>query len=389
MHLPRGLSRSLLIAVVVAVTALALAACGNEDTSPTEPSPAATTAPTKLVVGVLPFLDYQPWYVASALGLDKEQGFELEFKTFPLEPNEIRALARGDVQIAQGAIGSLIPQIPQRDDLRIFLSEAQFKGFAFVGRKGEIKTFDEFVAEGMSDQDAQKATVEQFAGKDIVTIKSSFGATIDATLEQAGVKASDVKIINFPDSPAAVVTYLRGTGDIFMGGLPETVKLLKQSGDKYVTVIGAQDMGPAGLWYSNAYVTQAFVDENRDQLVKLAAVWYRTMRYLEEQPDTTYATMVEKLNAQGASGMTVDDAKELIPDFTYFPTVEGAKELTYDPNSTGYWKTLTDYLIVQNEKSKTIPKGSVKADTIIIQEQIFNEMQANQALVDWINSPLK
>ncbi len=389
MRLAKGLLRSLALLGVVAVIVLGLVACGDEGTTSTTTSPTASTAPTKLVVGVLPFLDYQPWYVASALGLDKEQGFELEFKTFPLEPNEILALARGDVDIAQGAIGSLIPQIPQREDLRVFLSEAQFKGFAFVGRKGDIKTFDEFVAGGMSDADAQKATVEQFKGKEIVTIKSSFGATIDATLEQAGLKPSDVKIINFQDSPSAAVAYIRGTGDVFMGGLPETVKLLKHSDDKYVTVIGAQDMGPAGLWYSNAYVPQAFVDANRDQLVKLSAVWYRTMRYLAEQPDTTYPIMVDKLNAQGASGLTVADVEELIPDFTFFPTVDEAQTLTYDPASTGYWKTMTDFLIAQNEKSGTIPEGSVDANTFIIQEQIFNELKANTALMDWINAPLQ
>lgn len=377
-----------LMILVAAVFAVGTAGCGSSDTASNTASP-TSTEPTSLTVGVLPFLDYQPWYVASALGLDKEQGIELQFKTFPLEPNEILAVARGDIQIGQGAIGSLIPAIPQRDDLRIFLSEAQFKGFAFVGRSGEIKTFDDFVNEGMSADDAQMATIQQFKGKEIVTIKSSFGATINATLEEADLKPNDVTILNFQDSPSAAVTYIRGTGDIFMGGLPETVKLLKQSGDKYLTVIGAEDMGPAGLWYSNAYVTQGYLDENREQLVKLSAVWYRAMRYIREQPDETYPIMVEKLNAQGGSGLTVADVKELIPEFTFFPTSDEAAALTYDSASTAYWKVLTDYLIPQNEKSGTIPVGSVDADVIIVQEQLFGELQANTALMDWINSPLK
>ena len=377
-----------LVLLAAAVLAVGAAGCGSSDTSSSTASP-TSSEPTKLTLGVLPFLDYQPWYVASDLGLDKEQGLELQFKTFPLEPNEVLAVARGDIQIGQGAIGSLIPALPQRPDLRIFLSEAQFKGFAFVGRSGEIKTFDDFVNEGMSAADAQAATIQQFKGKEIVTIKSSFGATIDATLAEAGLKPSDVKILNFQDSPSAAVTYIRGTGDIFMGGLPETVKLLKQSGDKYVTVIGAQDMGPAGLWYSNAYVTQDYLDANHDQLVKLAAVWYRAMRYLQEQPDETYPIMVKELNAQGGSGLTVADVKELIPQFTYFPTLDEAGSLTYEPSSTGYWKTTADYLIASNEKSGTIEAGSVNADTIIVQEQLFRDLQADTALMDWINSPLQ
>lgn len=379
----------LCVSIAMLVLVAGLAACGSSTPSSNSSSGSAAAAPTKLVVGVLPFLDYQPWYVASALGLDKQQGFELQFKTFPLEPNEILAVARGDVQIAQGAIGSLIPQIPQRSDLRIFLSEAQFKGFCFVGRAGKIKTFQDFVSQGLDAAAAQKATIEQFKGKKIVTIQSSFGATINSTLELAGLKPSDVKILNFNDSPSAAVTYIRGTGDIFMGGLPETEKLLQHSGDKYVTVIGAQDMGPAGLWYSNAYVTQAFLDGNHAQLVKLSAVWYRAMRYLKEQPDKAYAIMVDKLNAQGGSGVTLADVQALIPQFTYFPTLDEAAALTYDPTSSGYWKTTADYLVAQNEKSKAIPAGSVNVDTIIVQEQFFKELQANQALLDWINSPLQ
>src|SRR5215204_309101 len=74
---------------------------------------------TPLTVGVLPFLDYTGWVATSELGIDKEQSIELTIQSFPLEPNEVQAFERGAVDIASGALGSLIPLIPKAKTLRL------------------------------------------------------------------------------------------------------------------------------------------------------------------------------------------------------------------------------------------------------------------------------
>ncbi|MBS1881945.1 MAG: ABC transporter substrate-binding protein [Actinobacteria bacterium] len=362
---------------------------GGESTGSETVSSSEGGETQSVTLGVLPFLDYQPWYVAHELGLDKELGYDLQFKQFPLEPNEVQAMVRGEVQIGQGAIGSVIPLLPERPDLRVFLNLTQFKGFAFVVRKGAYENYEEFAKELGNEKAARTATMKQFEGQDVVTIESSFKATIAAALEEAGLTYSDIKVTNFSESAAAAIAFIRGEGDIFMGGLPETVKLVKEHPEEYEILIGAEHMGPPGLWFSNAFVTESYLKENREQLLALTAIWYRTMRYLKEDKAKTYPILAAELNKASSGELSTAEIENLVPDFTYFPTSEEAKEKIYTPSSPSYWKTGTEYLVASNEKQKTIEPGSVSVEEFVVQEELFNEFLKDKKLVDYVNAPLK
>jgi hypothetical protein len=146
---------------------------------------------------------------------------------------------------------------------------------------------------------AREDTIKQFEGQNIVTLESSYKATIAAALEEAGLTYSDVDVTNFNEG-ARSRRVLRGEGDIFMGGLTET--------------------GPPGLWFSNAFVLQPYLEENRQQLLDLTAIWYRTMKYLKEDKEKSYPIMLKELNAQASTELDTEGLEQLIPEFEYFPT---------------------------------------------------------------------
>jgi hypothetical protein len=131
-----------------------------------------------------------------------------------------------------------------------------------------------------------------------------------------------------------------------------------------------------------------YLDENKDTIMKLAAIHYRAIRYMHEQPDKILPAMVDFLNKASAGNLTVDDAKNLIANFEDFATLERSKDTVYNPNSPNYWKISVDYYIKQNEKTGNLAPGSVKAEDFVIQEQLFNELLQDKKLVDWINKPL-
>src|SRR5215211_6361321 len=269
---------------------------------------------TPLTVGVLPFLDYTGWVATSELGIDKEQSIELTIQSFPLEPNEVQAFERGAVDIASGALGSLIPLIPKAKTLRLVGNLTQFRGFAFIVRKEDGFNTYQSLANGLSPEEARKQAIAQMKGKSIVTIPSSFEATIVATLSQAGLSKEDVNIQSFNESSSASIAFFRGEGDIFLGGLPETVKLLTDENAKdYTTLVRNQQMGPAGLWFSNFAVSQEFLEGERETVLKLLAVWYRTARYIRERPDDAIKPMVNYLAEQTGGGMDLEQAKEQVP----------------------------------------------------------------------------
>lgn len=341
---------------------------------------------TKLKVGVLPYLDYQLFYVAHEKGFDHELGYDLSFTTFPLEPNETRALVRGDIDIGQGAIGSLVSQLPARPDLRVFLSGAQYKGFAFVIRKdSDMKTYDELFKELGKHEAARDAVIAQMVGKSLLTTESSYRATIAGLMAEGGKAYSDLDVQNFAEASQAATAFIRGTGDIYLGAVAQTIRLVEQMGD-YEILIQNQEMGSPGLWYSNSYVTQAYLDAHRAQLVDITAIWHRTVRYVTEHPDDAYPIILKYLNPQTGGSLTVDELKNQIPRTTYFPTADETKNLVYNDQSPMSWKRLVEYQFAQ-AKALGTDLSKVTGDEFIVQDEIFSEFLANEKLQKYVGAP--
>lgn len=340
---------------------------------------------TPIKVGVLPYLDYQLFYIAREKGFDHELGYELSFTTFPLEPNETRALIRGDIDIGQGAIGSLISQLPARPDLRVVMSGAQYKGFAFIVRKDSpLKSFNE-LNETLNDEDAaRKAVVEQMVGKSLLTTESSYRATIAGLMSEGGKAYGDLKVQNYAEAAQAATAFIRGTGDIYLGAVAQTIKLVDQMG--YKVLIQNEQMGAPGLWYSNAYVTEDYLNKNEKLLVDFTAIFQRSVRFTNEHPDEAYPIILKYLNPQTGGSATVEDLKNQIPRTTYFPTTDEARAIVYDDKSTANWKHLVDYQFTQ-AKALGTDLSKVTGDQFVVQDKIFDQFLNNADLQKYVAAP--
>jgi ABC-type nitrate/sulfonate/bicarbonate transport system substrate-binding protein len=343
-------------------------------------------------VGILPYFDYQPLVGAQAIGLDKEMGIKLELIPFPNENSGIRALVTNSIDICEGSVDVVPNIIPQTPELRVWRNITQFKGFVIIGRakdtaSGRLKSFDVLLKEKGDFASAQRAVFAQMKGTIFCLNKASYEGITSAMLENANLTLDDIKILDFADDAKAAAAFLRGEGDFYYGSLPQEIKLLKEP--DYVAIAGNEAIGPAGLWFSNSFVMKEYLDKNMDTIMKLAAIHYRVVRYMYEQPDKVLPPMVDFLNKASAGNMTVNDAKDLMRDFEDFATLERSKTTVYGgPSSPNYWKISVDYYIKQEEKNGNITPGSVKAEDFVIQEQLFNKLLQEKKLVDWISKPL-
>jgi ABC-type nitrate/sulfonate/bicarbonate transport system substrate-binding protein len=338
-------------------------------------------------MGVMPYLDYTPFVAAHELGLDKDLGINLDLIPFPQESAGIRALVTDSINVCEGSVNVLLTVVSQTPDLRVFLNVCQFKGFVFIGRKGQTKTFNELMEEIKDFKIAQVKVFEQMKGKKFILNKTSFGGMLKGALSNAGLTLDDVEIIDFADDAKAAAAFLRGEGDYYTGSLPQEVKLLSEDG--FVAVAGNEAIGPGGLWFSNAFAPEEYINNNMDIILKLTAIHYRTMRYLKEQPEKVIPLMVDYLNKAAATNMTVEEAMNLAKVFTDFQTLEDSKNGVYGgKDSPSYWKKSVDHYIAENEALGNIEKGKVKADVFVIQEEIFGKLLENETLVNWINKDL-
>ena len=367
-------------AAIAAIAAIAISA---------SPSSAATTrtSATSIVdvrMGIGPYLDYMPWLVAHQLGVDAE--FGLDIKTTTLQSPQLGGpqLRRGDLDVSYSCQACNFPILKAIPDLREWMITDQFKGFAVIGRTGS-DTYDQVVKSGASGPSARKQILKSFIGKQFVMVGANYKSLLESAMTEVGLDPAGVKIVDFADDGKAALAFIQGTGDYYMGSLPQETKMLQTYSDKFLKVGGEDILGPGGLWYSSAIALQPWLDAHADTALRLMATWYRTMRYLREKPDVAVPLMAKYINDRSASKLSAATVKFLMTKLTAFSTLSEAKSLTFDPKSIDY--NLKSVEFYGKANSKVLP-SDYKSSTYFVSGTWFKKLSQRSDLLALINKPL-
>jgi ABC-type nitrate/sulfonate/bicarbonate transport system substrate-binding protein len=380
------------------VASVLLAACSSGSASsapaasepPAESPPASAKAtptappePVAVRVAMTPFFDYQFFSVAKELAWDTELGLDLQFTWLTQSGPSVEALANGSVDTVNTCVICNFPFYESVPELTDFLTVNQFKGFVLIGRKGAAKTYDELLAELGDAEAAQNATLEQVRGKTFPMYSANYSTLLKATLSQADMTLDDVTITNFPDDEKAALAFLGGTGEFYMGGLPE-INILQNHGDEFELIGGAEILGPAGLWYSQVASSTDWLAANEDTALRIMAMSYRYNRYVNEKPDAIMETVANAMNAHSGVATSVEDLSFIFDEFLAFRSYQDDATTTYDPASDLYWGRSADYYVTQ---STDLPAGADYRRQNPLDEW-FAKFQARADLLEWVDAPL-
>jgi ABC-type nitrate/sulfonate/bicarbonate transport system substrate-binding protein len=378
MKVKNRLSKAIIASVAV-ITVASLTGCAQGSTA------ADGDETTTVQVGIAPYFEYQPWIVADKLGLDEEQGIDLQFTNFAGTDKAVIAAYRGDVDIAANCLACSLPLMEQVPELEDWMITNQFKGFIVIGRTGKTETFAQ-LSESAGEEEAKEAILESMKGKSFAMRSASYKALVIAALDQVGLTIDDIKIIDFQSDSQAALAYAGGTGDFYIGSLPEEAKLLSEP-EKYVNVGGTEVLGDAGLWFSSMAAKGSWLEENTETTDKLLAIWYRTMRYMAEEPDSTLPLFADAINEAAASKLPLSEITTITTELERFATLDQAEAEFYNPSSPTYYKKSLDFYV---EGNKDVLPADYDPEASVTAPKFFEEgLLANAELVDWVNNPLK
>jgi ABC-type nitrate/sulfonate/bicarbonate transport system substrate-binding protein len=356
---------------------------------------AASKAITAVKVANCPYMNTMPWILPDIYEWDKELGIDLEISWFAdtLRANEATVGLTQDLSME--AISVIMPLAQQAKNIRQFLISDEFRGNAIEIRKGEFKTFEEFYDELGDIKQAQRATLGQMVGKELITTKGIWDANIESALNEGGYSLKDLTIIDMEQS-AGAAAFVRGLGDFYFGSLPQHIKLRAiDGGGKYVPMITSKYMGPGGLYITVTQTTQEFIDKHGEgMLVKLAALWYRGIKCMAEYPDIIYPILTKWINEKAGGGWDLEKVKKTVTtdkDNTdaqiYNPQLKDVgTELIKNPNSPTYYKAHALWHI-----NNLVSKGELKSEESIDIETVYGQIENvydllmnDQELLDWI-----
>jgi NitT/TauT family transport system substrate-binding protein len=318
-----------------------LAACGSDSkqSDATKKSAAACEKTTTIRLGVSPFQDTLLTRVPEALGWYARACLDVKFVNVSWG-SMMAAMASGSLDAAVYNTTGVIQSAGKEPDLAyVYPWDIFDQGSAIMIRKDSgLKSFEELKKSGLDDDAARKATLEQLKGKNVVTtLGTDVGANLTMALRDVGMSTKDIKITNLDYDPG-LAAFLRGTGDAYLGGIPQRTRLQK---DGYKTLIAGADFTAPPL---NGYIsTKTFYNANKEAFLALQNVTYMAIRYTQEHTDEVGKFVTDMLNKDTAAGMTVADFKNFFQGLEHYPLNAGeAQEQIFDPSGFAYWKRVWD-----------------------------------------------
>ena len=333
---------------------------------------------TKITVGLSPFQDTLLPIIGKEKGWFEKEGLDIEFETLAWNAI-IPAVASGAVDVAVYNTTGVVSVYNKQPDLIFWYPWNIFaKGAALMGRPNiGLKSVEDFEKDGLAHAEAVKATVQQLKSKTVVTtMGSDMGKAVVEATHNNGLGRDAFKIIDM-DPDQGLAAFISGTGDAYLGGIPQRTRLNKEG---YLTLLTGSDLAPVPL---NGWITtKAFIEKNPEALLKLQHVMFRIIRYTNANQDEIANTITNRLNSETGAKMTVEEFKKFWNEIEAYP--KNAAEVKRDIlNDTGFanWKKTWDndnYYFVEVDKliPRKVPYDAFWGDKV--QEEYIKKYGENE-----------
>jgi NitT/TauT family transport system substrate-binding protein len=241
----------------------------------------ATSAPSgeAIKLGFSAWPGWFPWQVAEEAGIFDDVGVNVDLVWFEGYLDSINAFTAGQLDANSQTLNDTLGSVAAGSDQRIVLVNDNSTGNDQV-----------IVAEGID-------TIQDLAGKRIGVEEGVVDHFLLAQgLESVGMSLDDVEIVNL-ETGAAAAAFAAGQLDAVAVFAPFTTSALARQGSK--ALFTSADF--PGSIPDHLVVSGELVDQRPDDVQKLIEAWYKTLDYIEQNPDEAAQIMAER------AGVTVDE----------------------------------------------------------------------------------
>jgi ABC-type nitrate/sulfonate/bicarbonate transport system substrate-binding protein len=363
------------------------------------PALATTTPviPEKTVrLSAAPYADHCWVVLAGRQGYLKDVGITLSppDPRVILEQQAIPQLENGEIDIATMYLGNITTAIDKISNIKPFFVQSYWAGNTIlVSPTSGYKTVDDFIAQGQSWKDAAKSAMMQLKGQEIVVPPNpSTEPWLNLAYSFAGLTLDDSSYIALED-PKAVQLAISGRAKAAApGGASQIYQLQYQAGWKslmstkqmlkYVTAGPGSEINNV-LNYDCLVGTQAFLDGNKDTVMRLCSAFYRTIDYMFGPQQTDALTKYKPfINANSGSNLDASALKfifEVLDPF--FPWSEQHK-LWADPKYALFYENVYKFQLNAYKKAGTIANRDYDLNSFFAAKSIWENMNALKLKAD-------
>lgn len=374
-------------------------ACANNPAAPPEDSPGTSIEPAVtpetgedtndelpvVRIGTTPYPMYAIWAIAEELGIDQDFGVDINLVTCTSTANGATLMVgSNDIDMSASCISEHLACVETANNIVNFNVIGDFTGFFFVAKEDNMESWGELLESYDGDVAAAKeARLNELKGKTFNCIPQRKAMIMD-TIQQVGLTEDDITFAFFADDAKAANALLTGSGDIYIGSLPQQKALLKQDG--FINIGGTEILGASGLWYDTMMTTEEYITDNFDTCLNTMAVYFATVNTFYKDPEAVAPIAAEYLTETSGSEYTIEDWLDMQTNYDIFQTLEAAQEAFYNPDSERYWKVSADAQLAQLVSDGALTNPSDTEYYYGQSQELFDALVADADLVAKINS---
>lgn len=341
-----------LLSVLLVIGMLALAACGGNNAGNQSGSGSSggsgtsgsasggggdAVKPDVIKVALSAFQDVNSIHVGIEKGFFAEENIEVQIQNTDW-PGANELLVGGHVDLATSSDSDVILQNTSGQETTFAFPIFYFAGGGLMydpNKHADWKTYDELLPGHGNDVLATMKTVlEQTKGAKVgVSAGGGEYATFIEMLSVSGLNAEDFVIVDLAQEelPPAL---LSGSIDIMISGIPQRLAVQQQG---YATLID-QTALPSTISHAGFAASRSWIDANLDLASRIQKVFFKTLDYIEKNPDETFPIISAKLKEAGTV-VSVEDLKGVWNKMEFFPNSKAwyEKEVVAE-DGRFYWK---------------------------------------------------
>jgi ABC-type nitrate/sulfonate/bicarbonate transport system substrate-binding protein len=375
------------IAAVLVALAAGLASAAQEPPVPSIPRVTVRYAHAA-------FLDQSEGIIGIRKGWFDEVGIDIVPKPHGLVlPSAERAanLIAGSVDVVATGVYNLLPAMGKARNLRIFVQKDLFRGYRIMAQPNRgYKSYEEFVKEGASPEEAFRRAVAQMTGKTITYLSEpSREQFVEMLYRRAGLPKADtdsITTINVDDNQT-VAMMIAGRADFQLSGAPAMVELTRRGFKPLITAMDiVQTARPSVDSPEQTAINKVgwgtvadFYEKNPEAILRLSSVAFRIAKYLKEHPEEALSIHVPFLNSIAGSQMTAETGKWLYDIVHPYSTFEEQEEWYGDPKSVLYYTYEVGARIKEAERRGIFKPGEMDVETIMVADDVYRRMKELKA----------
>jgi ABC-type nitrate/sulfonate/bicarbonate transport system substrate-binding protein len=379
----RSLRRLARTAAALAFLAIPQVSLAADRYVPADPEPGTDMPKATIKFGMRPYADNTFYYIGMKKGWFDEVGISFDPAPYGMKANDSNVttlLLNGQLDIISEFCPLMLPTYKDATTLKCIGFTDNFLANAILANPAlKLKSFKDYIAEGMGYEDALKAALAPMKGKTLTGAPQLSDRAFEEYLNKTSGAGFKLQVL---DDSKALVLAKSGQLDFLNPEGAPIVYTLRQAG--WTSLVDIGDLikyGPGGvdspieplIGIVGVGANGDYVNKNPNTVLRFMSVVWRIIDATAKDP-SLFELQAPYLNSFAGTDLDGKGVEETIKILDPLTPFEENAQYYDDPTSTTYFKNVWGAVIKDFEAHRVIPEGKATPEDVVWGADIWHLM---------------